>query len=149
MIDYDEIMKLAKELGKTIPDLIALTSGNDPFYAGKAGRQASAEWFAEQYERERFAAGVHVRRIHYRLISREGQTDWRSKPYQNTDACWQAILGASKDARYLGTVPLEDFDDRRNPTAVAMGVSIPEDPELNPAGVDAPGLYLGDIALPP
>jgi hypothetical protein len=27
------------------------------------------------------------------------------------------FLQASRDARYHGTVPLEDFDDRRNPTA--------------------------------
>jgi hypothetical protein len=92
---------------------------------------------------------VHVRRIHYRLISRESQTDWRGNPYQNTNAFWQSLLCASKDARYLGTVPLEDFDDRRNPTAVATGVALPEDPDLNPADTDAIGLALGpNIALP-
>lgn len=113
MVDYHEIANLAKANGKSVADLVALTVGNDPFYAGAAGRRASADWFAEQREREGFATGTHVRRIHYRLVSREGQTDWRGKPYQNTNACWQALLCASKDARYLGTVPLEDLDDRR------------------------------------
>jgi hypothetical protein len=143
MINYDEINRLAKGRRKPVADLVALAIGNDPFYAGQGGRRASAEWFAEQYDREGFAAGAHIRRIHYRLISREGQTDWRGNPYQNTNACWQALLCASKDARYLGTVPLEDFDDRRNPTAVVAGVALPEDPDITPAGADATGLYLG------
>src|ERR1700719_2952657 len=112
MINYAEIMRLAKEGRKSVADFIALAVPNDPYYVEQTGRMASAEWFAEQYEREKFSTGVHVRRIHYRLISREGQTDWRGNPYLNTDACWQSLLCASKDARYLGTVPLEDFDDR-------------------------------------
>jgi hypothetical protein len=149
MINYDEINRLAKERGKRVADMVALAVGNDPFYAECAGRRASAEWFAEQYEREGFATGTHIRRIHYRLISREGQTDWRGNPYQNTNACWQALLCASKDARYLGAVPLEDFDDRRNPTAVAASVDLPDDPELNPIGADAAGLFLGqNLVLP-
>ncbi len=148
LIGYDEINRLAKERGKTVSDLIALTFHNDPFYAEQAGRVVAAKWFAEQYEREKFKAGVHVRRIHYRLISREGQKDWRGKDYMNTTACWQALLAASKDARYLGTVPLADFDDRRNPTAIATGVDLPRDPKLNPANVDASGLNLGDLVLP-
>jgi hypothetical protein len=145
MINYAEIMRLAKEGRKSVADFIALAVPNDPFYVEQTGRMASAEWFAEQYERETFSTGVHVRRIHYRLISREGQTDWRGNP----DACWQSLLQASRDARYLGTVPLEDFDDRRNPTAVAIGVDLPEDPDLNPAGADAIGLALRrDLVLP-
>ena len=129
--------------------MVALAVGNDPFYAECAGRRVSAEWFAEQYEREGFATGTHIRRIHYRLISREGQTDWRGNPYQNTNACWQALLCAARDARFLGTVPLEDFDDRRNPTAVATGVDLPDDPELNPTGADAEGLFLSqNLVLP-
>jgi hypothetical protein len=73
MIDYDEIGKLAKERHKPVADFVALAVGNDPFYAECAGRRVSAEWFAEQYEREGFATGTHIRRIHYRLISREGR----------------------------------------------------------------------------
>ena len=149
MINYAEINRLAKERGKRVVDIVALAVGNDPFYAECAGRRVSAEWFAEQYEREGFATGTHIRRIHYRLISREGQTDWRGNPYQNTNACWQALLCAARDARFLGTVPLEDFDDRRNPTAVATGVDLPDDPELNPTGADAGGLFLSqNLVLP-
>jgi hypothetical protein len=121
-IDYAEINRLAKERRKSVSDFVALAVCNDPFYADCAGRRASSEWFAEQYEREGFATGTHIRRIHYRLISRAAQTDWRGNPYQNTNTCWQALLQASRDARYLGTVPLDDFDDRRNPTAVAPGI---------------------------
>jgi hypothetical protein len=81
-------------------------------------------------------------------VSREGQKDWLGRNYLNTMTCWQALLAASKDARYLGTVPLADFDDRRNPTAVATGVDLPRDPKLNPASVDASGLSLRGLVLP-
>ncbi len=35
-------------------------------------------------------------------------------PYENTQNCWQALIRASNDARYLDLVPAEDFVDRRN-----------------------------------
>jgi hypothetical protein len=36
-------------------------------------------------------------------------------PYENTDACWRTLEMASKYARNPGMIPLEAFDDRRNP----------------------------------
>ena len=37
------------------------------------------------------------------------------KPYENTEGCWKYLSQASNVARYLGLVPISDFDDKRNP----------------------------------
>ncbi len=39
MLDYNSIKGLAKQIGRSTKDLVALAVQNDPFYAGVAGRQ--------------------------------------------------------------------------------------------------------------
>ena len=75
MLDYASIKGLAQQIGRPIKDLVALAQANDPFYAAVPFRQRDAEWFAEIWERFGFSEGVHVRRIHYMLVtqSKEGQ----------------------------------------------------------------------------
>jgi hypothetical protein len=80
-----------------------------------AGRKEEAEWFAEQYRQFGFGVGTHLRRIHYRLISQAAPIllpDGRK--YENTQRCWKILCEASRDARYLDLVDIDDFVDRRN-----------------------------------
>ena len=58
---------------------------------------------------------VHLRAVHYMLVSRGdvGRPDGR--PYQNTEQCWKWLADASAPARYLGLVDAESFIDRKNP----------------------------------
>src|SRR5262249_5160812 len=81
------------------------------------GRKPSAEWFADRW-RELGGEGsqLHIRRIHYRLVSAE-QPILRpnSELYENTEVCWNALVYASRDARYLGLIPPGSIIDRRNP----------------------------------
>jgi hypothetical protein len=92
-----------------------MSYGNDPFYAGMPGRRAEAEWFARIWRELGVGHGVHLRRIHYRLVSqREPVLMVNGKPYVNTNECWQALGEASKGARYLDLVPIAAFVDRRN-----------------------------------
>ncbi len=149
MIDYDELMRMAKERGRSVAALIALSDTTDPFFTGVSGRTLAAKWFAEEYEREGFTAGVHVRRIHYRLISRKGGTlGPTGEPYENTVGCWVMLSNAARDARYLGLVSLLDFDDRRNPIVIANGIEPPDEPHLQTTGVTASGIALGALDLP-
>ncbi len=69
MLDYTSIKQLAKQIGRSTKDLVALAVQNDPFYAGVPGRQREAEWFAGIWHRFGFSDGVHLRRIHYVLVS--------------------------------------------------------------------------------
>ena len=119
MFDYGAINVLAKELDRPVSSLIVLSPNNDPFYAGMPSRQADAEWFAEIWERFGFSAGVHLRRIHYLLISQLTPVMMRSgTPYENTTECSAKLNEAAKSARNLRLVDPANFVDRRNSEAV-------------------------------
>jgi len=117
----NDLALIAHAAGVSQADLLALAPANDPFSLHRPARQRNAEWFAELFERFNFGQGVHVRRIHYRIISQDvpvlrpdGST------YLNTTSAWALLVNASRDARYLGLVPGDAFVDRRNPDPVTF-----------------------------
>lgn len=115
-MDYGRIKQLAKDSGCSITDLIALAPQNDPFYVGTNGDMEKAEWFAEMWQRFGYGQGVHLRRVHYQLVSQNPPVlKPNGKPYENTENDWGWLDLASKCARYLGLVDPGAFEDRRNP----------------------------------
>ena len=131
-ITYDSIKLLAKKSGCSVKELYVLSAQNDPFYCGSPTDLADAEWFGDLWTRFQFPSGVHLRRIHYLLISQETPISMRNgKPYQNTEDCWKALTEASKRARYLGVVRPGAFEDRRNPPPTIYHAN-----EIELAGVD-------------
>lgn len=112
---YEDIKELAKITGRRIPDLLALSRSNDPFFISPAQAQ-QAEWFAAQWERFNLQDGVHLRCIHYMLVSQANPVAMvDGRPYQNTELCWQYLGNASKAARCLGLVAADSLKDARNP----------------------------------
>ncbi len=111
-----DLALIARAAGVCQSDLLALAPSNDPFCLHQPARQRNAQWFAELFERFGFGQGVHVRRIHYRIISQDTPVQ---RPdggaYLNTTSSWALLVNASRDARYLGLVPGDAFVDRRNP----------------------------------
>lgn len=119
MYDYDTIKELARAEGCRVTDLIALAPQNDPFYAGTPNDHAMAGWFATLWNRFGYGGGVHIRRVHYQIISQDPPVLMpNGKPYENTETCWDILSQASKMARYLELVDPAAFDDRRNPAAM-------------------------------
>ena len=115
MLNYEGIKALASQLGRPVTSLLSLTPANDPFSVGRDNRRQTAEWFATLWNEHKFPAGVHVRRIHYVLVSRGGQVLKRNgKPYLNTENDWKLLTRASRDARYLGLIDADALTDRRN-----------------------------------
>ena len=118
MLDYDAIKELSRTINRSAKDLIALTPQNDPFYAGLSYRKQQAEWFGKLWNRFDFSHGIHIRRIHYRLISESEDGEPVLKPdgelYLNTTNDWILLNRAALAARYLGVVPSTAFVDRRN-----------------------------------
>ncbi len=112
---YKNIKKLAKELGCNVTDLLALSRNRDPFYSGGKSSREKAEWFADIWKSECFEEGIHLRRIHYRLVSKNGSTRANGTPYENDQKSWAYLLEAACHARYLGLVDAEKIVDRRNP----------------------------------
>ncbi|WP_457583151.1 hypothetical protein [Ensifer canadensis] len=118
-MNYEQIKATAKAMKVRAVDLIALAEGNDPFYAGLGYRERSALWFAELWDNFGWGAGVHLRRLHYRLVSSETAIlKPNGKPYENTEDDWKLIGKASLAARYLQLIPGDVLIDRRNPDPV-------------------------------
>jgi len=111
---YEDIKRLAKELGCNVTDLLASDPNRDPFYSGGKSSREKAEWLAKIWEREGFESGTHLRRIHYRIVSREGAAKADGTPYKNDDSSWNYLSEAAEYARYLGLIDANDLSDRRN-----------------------------------
>ena len=118
MIQYDLLKQLARQIRRPVKDLIALAPANDPFYAGCPFRERDGAWFGELWDRFQFPHGVHLRRIHYRLVSESEERGPilkpDGKPYRNTENDWTLLGRAALAARYLDMVPAAAFVDRRN-----------------------------------
>jgi hypothetical protein len=118
-LNYETIKQLAKEHGLTIADLLALASKNDPFYVGRPSEAKAAQWFADIWQAFGYQSGVHLRRVHYQIVSQDPPV---SRPdgsvYENTQKDWDYLNEASKWARYLNLVSPGAFVDRRNPEAI-------------------------------
>lgn len=112
---YAELKAEAKASGQKITDLLALARANDPFYAGSPGQRAMAEWFGEIWQRFGYTTGVHLRRVHYQLVSQRDPHMYNGERYENTERCWGILCTAAKYARYLGLVSATAFEDHRNP----------------------------------
>jgi hypothetical protein len=147
-VNYSKIKALAKELKVSFKDLIALAPCNDPFYMGQAAQIEKAEWFHSIWEAGSFPTGVHLRRIHYWLVSQKTPWPMRDgKPYENTIECWAVLTAASKPARYLDLVPVSAFDDRRNPEPQIFEPEECEDISnwVNRSALEADGLVMPDL----
>jgi len=115
-VNYESIKELAKRDGRRVTDLIALAPQNDPFYAGTPGDWAMGEWFVDLWNKFGYGTGVHLRRVHYQIISQDPPVKLpNGKPYENTEGCWDVLSAAAKAARYLRLVEPSAFVDRRNP----------------------------------
>ena len=113
MIDYEQIKRMAKETGQRVTDLIVLAPQNDPFYTGTPNDCALAEWFAGLWLAFGYSSGVHIRRVHYQIVSQNPPVLLpNGTPYENTVECWDVLNLASKAARYLGFVARGGFHVR-------------------------------------
>jgi hypothetical protein len=114
-IDYEAIKAMAKQKHMPITELIALAPANDPFYTGTPRDLELGHWFAELWQRFGYRTGVHIRRMHYAIVSQNPPVQFpNGKPYENTESCWNELTNAAKAARYLELVDPAAFVDRRN-----------------------------------
>jgi hypothetical protein len=118
-LDYQTIKQLAREQGLRIADLCALAPKNDPFFTGRPSEEKAADWFVSIWTRFGYQSGVHLRRVHYQLVSQDPPLNRPDgKPYENTQKDWAYLNEASKWARYLNLVSPALFVDQRNPEAI-------------------------------
>src|SRR5437667_11751564 len=100
-MNYEMIKQLAKEMDCKVTDLIPLAPQNDPFYTGSPTDWAVAEWFAQLWQQFGYRDTVHLRRVHYQIVSQRTPVLMpNSKPYENTSYFWDMIHEFSEAARY-------------------------------------------------
>src|ERR1700692_5153944 len=98
-MDYETIKQLAKETACKVTDLIPLAPQNDPFYTGTPGDWALGQWFAALWHAFRYTTKVHIRRVHYQIISQKPPVMLpNGKPYEKTEEFWNILNLASKEA---------------------------------------------------
>jgi hypothetical protein len=124
---------------------------NDPYRldAGKGHRHAA--WFKEHLEIAGVTGRIHLRGLHYRLVSVSGIKLPNGMPYVNNAKCYAALNQVSKPARWLGYVDFERIVDNRNEPPF---MRVPEDtkPRDGRAGFvstdDAPIIPRASLMLP-
>jgi hypothetical protein len=119
-----DLMTLAKKLRRQLSSLYTLGNPNDPWMADADYRSKHAYWVADLFERMEIQSPIHVRQIHYRLVSQATpvpQVD--GTPYVNTGDCFNRLCDAIRDARYLDLIPAGMIIDRRNPEPIINFVS--------------------------
>jgi len=145
-MNYETIKQLAREMGCKVTDLIPLAPQNDPFYTGTPGDWALGEWFASLWQQFAYADKVHIRRVHYQIVSQRVPVLLpNGKPYENTAECWDMLNMASKAARYLQLVDPAAFSDRRNDDPVICASSSAPNPRIALYG----NLWQESTQLPP
>ncbi len=82
MTGYDRIIDIAKKHKLRITDLLVLAPQNDPFYAGSKSSREKAEWFANLWREFGYTRGIHLRRVHYQLVSQESSKTHNGKPLE-------------------------------------------------------------------
>jgi hypothetical protein len=111
--DYESLKRLARERKCKVRDLFALSTNRDPFYV-LPYRERNAHWAADLWQRLNPQGLVHVRRLHYAVVSlAERPLKLNGKIYENTDADWDDLQDAFADARLLDLIPADRFTDRR------------------------------------
>ena len=116
-----DIQSLKRELRKTgvkakNSDLLALSPQNDPYGVFTDGRKEMGKWAYEVWE-SMDRPTFHIRRMHYWIVSSEVKKP-NGKLYENTEKDWNYLANAVKYARYLGLIPVDVLEDRRNPDPI-------------------------------
>ena len=98
-MDYYDLRRIAKERKCHVADLVSMNPQNDPFYSGYHGfTRKWAEWFREIWQQQGARSGVHLRRLHYWLVSVPGK-DADGEQYVNDDKHWNMMRVAGLHAR--------------------------------------------------
>jgi hypothetical protein len=116
-----DIKALGARTKRKQKSLVALDGNVDPFVADMPGRLRVAQWFAELWELLDLQPGIHLRKIHYMLVSQPTPVAMPDgRPYENNVRCAAILSAAGRDARYNELIPEHAIIDARNP-----------DPEIN------------------
>ncbi len=143
--DYQAIKTLAKATGGRVTDYLVLAPQNDPYYSGAPAQVQAAQWFCDLWRQFGYKTGVHLRRMHYQLVSQEDARKPDGTRYDNTEGDWKQLCAAGKYARYLGLIDPTAFVDRRNPDPHIYAPAASQQNSTPRFEIDDPDWYLPTI----
>jgi hypothetical protein len=79
------VKALAQQLGRPLKEVVALSKSRDPFLSGQPAQVTKAQWFLALWQEFAYTTRVHLRRVHYRLVSQPDPRKPDGTPYTNTE----------------------------------------------------------------
>jgi len=129
---------------------LVLQEQSDPYYIGTPTQIEQVNWFMKVWNMFDFPGQIHIRRLHYRLVSLEKPVRmWNNKPYKNTKYCSEWLNKLSEWARHLDLIPYDTFEDKKNHPPIIGNTEQPEDGYVEAIQKDYLDLELPDFPAPP
>ena len=102
----------AREARVPLSDLTVLDKKVDPYRQDTPAGHRDGAWLAEQMARLGIVGPIHLRGLHYALVSSTSLTKPDGARYLNNADDWEWLqVEASKAARWLGYVPFDRIID--------------------------------------
>jgi hypothetical protein len=111
----------AREASLPLEALTVLDKKVDPYRQDTPAGHRDGAWLAEQMTRLGITKPIHLRGLHYALVSSTTLTKPDGARYLNDAGNWEWLqIEASKAARWLGYVPFDRIVDERNSPPIIM-----------------------------
>ena len=111
----DRIEMAVAERGSSLGALTVMSGLTDPYRIDTPANRRDAEWLARAWDVCGARRPIHLRGLHYALVSTpELPAMPDGEPYRNTADCWIWLQSVANKARWLGAVRFEDIVDERN-----------------------------------
>src|SRR3954447_1051148 len=140
----DIIEHHAERLGCSMRALTVMKECHDPYRMDTPAGHRDGQWFAAAWATSGARRPLHLRGIHYALVSVYPQLIMPSgEPYINSWDCWEWLVEvASKRARWLGYVKFEDIVDQRNDDPLVFDFTGNGEPSVY---IEPSGFYTGAV----
>jgi hypothetical protein len=103
------------DTGSSLSDLTVMSGQTDPYRIDTPANRRDAEWLAQAWETCGARRPIHVRGLHYAIVSTPEVAAMPSgEPYLNLFDCWTWLQAVANKARWLRIIRFEDITDERN-----------------------------------
>ena len=117
------ITRASTEAKSSLGALTVMSNQTDPYRVDTPANHRDAAWFAQAWTETGARRGIHLRGLHYALVSVALEIiKPDGTPYRNTIEDWTFLQSVSGRARWLGYVAFEDIVDERNAPPILMPI---------------------------
>lgn len=119
----DTMLRAAADAGLPMSGLTVMSNQTDPYRIDTPANHRDAKWFANAWKSSGARRPIHLRGLHYALVSGHDELIRPDgTPYRNTADCWIWLQAVSNKARWLGYVDFSDIVDERNAPPIVLTV---------------------------